>query len=82
MLIITNPKEKGIKYYKRKAIVLTARVHPGEIPGSFAIEGLLKELVSNSHIAQMLRSRYIFYIIPMLNPDGVMAGNSRTSMIG
>ncbi len=30
----------------------------------------------------MLRDRYIFYIVPMLNPDGVIIGNFRTSYSG
>lgn len=30
----------------------------------------------------MLRASFIFYVIPMLNPDGVVAGNFRTSYSG
>lgn len=30
----------------------------------------------------MLRDRYVFYIVPMLNPDGVVIGNFRTSYSG
>ena len=29
-----------------------------------------------------LRNAYNFYIVPMVNPDGVFFGNHRTSIIG
>ena len=30
----------------------------------------------------MLRQKLIFKIIPMLNPDGVIIGNTRTTLLG
>jgi cytosolic carboxypeptidase protein 2/3 len=79
-LIITAPKSQGLELYKRKAIVITCRVHPGETAGSCVMEGILEYLVSVS--ASELRGIYIFYIIPMLNPDGVVCGNSRCGLMG
>jgi len=32
--------------------------------------------------AQMLRDNFVFKIIPMLNPDGVINGNYRCSLAG
>ena len=32
--------------------------------------------------AKILRDKFIFKIIPMLNPDGVICGNYRCSLIG
>ena len=34
------------------------------------MEGLLENLDQDSILSQTLRSKYIFYIVPMLNPDG------------
>ena len=67
---------------KKRAIVLTARVHPGESNSSFIMEGIIKFLTSNSKEAKVLRQNYIFKIIPMLNPDGVIYGNYRCSLLG
>lgn len=39
-------------------------------------------ILSNDPVAVMLRRKLIFMIIPMLNPDGVIAGNSRGDLIG
>jgi cytosolic carboxypeptidase protein 2/3 len=39
-------------------------------------------LLSTSIIANMLRDKFIFKIIPMINPDGVILGNNRASFIG
>ena len=59
---------------QKKTIVLTGRVHPGETPSSFILHGLMEFLVSNDPTARQLRRGFIFYIIPMLNPDGVFHG--------
>ena len=32
--------------------------------------------------SNILRSMFVFYIVPMLNPDGVVVGNFRTSYSG
>jgi hypothetical protein len=32
--------------------------------------------------AQLLRENFVFKIVPMMNPDGVIVGNYRTSLIG
>ena len=37
-------------------------------------------LNKNDNIVDYLREKCVFYIIPMINPDGVFWGNSRTSL--
>lgn len=46
------------------------------------MEGLIKYLVSSEPTAVVLRDRYVFKIVPMLNPDGVIIGNYRCSLSG
>jgi murein tripeptide amidase MpaA len=82
MLIVTNfasiPEEIAV----RKAVILTSRVHPGESNASYMMQGLIDYLVSDDEKAQFLRDSYVFKIIPMLNPDGVIVGNYRCSLVG
>lgn len=59
---------------EKKYIVLSARVHPGESNSSWVMRGLLFHLTSTHPNAQFLRDRFVFKIIPMLNPDGVIHG--------
>ena len=61
---------------------MTGRVHPGESNSSFVAEGFLEFLCGDDPSAELLRKKYIFYVIPMINPDGVVAGNYRTSLFG
>ena len=50
--------------------------------GSWMCQGLIKFLLSEQPQAILLRDVCIFKIIPMLNPDGVICGNYRTSLVG
>lgn len=58
----------------RPYVVLTARVHPGESNASWVLKGTLEFLRSSDPVAESLRDAYIFKVIPMLNPDGVING--------
>ena len=55
-------------------IFLSCRVHPGESNASWVMKGTVEHLLSNSKEAIALRDTYIFKIVPMLNPDGVVNG--------
>jgi len=46
------------------------------------LQGFIEFLISNSKGALKLRKMANFYIIPMVNPDGVIIGNTRTSAAG
>jgi len=66
----------------RPHIVISSRVHPGEVPASFMMRGVLELLLSDAEEAHVLRRRFIFVILPMLNPDGVASGNGRANNAG
>ncbi|KAJ8262796.1 hypothetical protein COCON_G00152530 [Conger conger] len=66
----------------RPYVFLTARVHPGETNASWVMKGTLEFLMSCTAAAQSLREAFIFKIVPMLNPDGVINGNHRCSLSG
>ncbi|NXD74406.1 CBPC2 carboxypeptidase, partial [Eolophus roseicapillus] len=66
----------------KRAVVLSARAHPGESGGSWAMRGCLDFLLSACADARLLRRLFVFMVVPMLNPDGVVVGNSRCSLSG
>ncbi|XP_023384774.1 cytosolic carboxypeptidase 4 [Pteropus vampyrus] len=68
------------QFRQRPYQVITARVHPGESNASWVMKGTLEFLVSDDPVARLLRENFIFKIIPMLNPDGVINGNHRCSL--
>lgn len=63
-------------------MILTCRIHPGETNSSWIMEGLLDYLLSDEQGARILREKFVFKIVPMLNPDGVIVGNYRCSLAG
>ncbi|XP_074049735.1 cytosolic carboxypeptidase 3 isoform X3 [Macrotis lagotis] len=81
VLTITTPL-KNTEIRKRKVVILTARVHPGETNSSWIMKGFLDYILGDSSDAQLLRDIFIFKVIPMLNPDGVIVGNYRCSLAG
>ena len=82
MVIITNFKSEPEKIAERPAIILSGRVHPGESNASWIMEGLLDFVAGDDLEAAALRERFVFKIVPMLNPDGVIVGNYRCSLSG
>uniref|UniRef100_A0A8C5ELS2 Cytosolic carboxypeptidase 1 n=1 Tax=Gouania willdenowi TaxID=441366 RepID=A0A8C5ELS2_GOUWI len=66
----------------RPLIFLSARVHPGETNASWVMKGTMEFLMGSSLLAVSLREAFIFKIVPMLNPDGVINGNHRCSLSG
>ena len=85
-LSTTSNTHNSIQYYpekdKRKGIVLIARQHPGETVSSFVMKGAIEFLMGNSEESKKLRQLYMIRVVPMMNPDGVLVGNSRTSFAG
>ncbi|KAB0349223.1 hypothetical protein FD754_014080, partial [Muntiacus muntjak] len=78
----SNYYEHICQFRNRPYVFLSARVHPGETNASWVMKGTLEYLMSNNPTAQSLRESYIFKIVPMLNPDGVINGNHRCSLSG
>ena len=95
---IITPKSNNYSYFKnnyennnnnsshildeRKAVIIIGRQHPGETVGSYVVKGMYDFLMGDSDEAKKLREIYVFKIVPMMNPDGVLVGNSRTSFAG
>jgi len=67
---------------RKKCLFVVARQHPGESNGSYVLEGFLKWLCSDYPEAVRLRATTVVKVVPMLNPDGVILGNFRTSICG
>ena len=82
MLIITNFLSTQDQIADRKCVIISGRVHPGESNSSFVMEGLVETLLGDEKEAKILRDTFVFKIVPMLNPDGVIVGNYRCSLAG
>ena len=54
----------------------------GETPSSYVCQGVIDFLVSSHPVARVLRDYLVFKVVPMLNPDGVVLGNYRCSLMG
>ncbi len=77
MLTITDP---SVDNEEKICVIAIGRLHPGESNGSHAVEGFINYAVSEE--AREIRKQTVFKIIPMINPDGVIFGNYRTSLSG
>eukprot|EP01042_Synura_sphagnicola_P014153 gene14153-17917_t len=67
----------------KEVVLVSARVHPGEVPAQHTFKGVLSLLMDpDDQTARELRARYVFKLIPMLNPDGVFRGHFRMDQHG
>ncbi|GLC39944.1 hypothetical protein PLESTB_001819000 [Pleodorina starrii] len=82
LLTITDWSSPLEAVRQRECIFITARVHPGETCASWLMQGMLEFLCSSDPAAVTLRNSFVFKLVPMLNPDGVVNGNYRCSLAG
>jgi hypothetical protein len=70
-------------FENKEIIFVSSRVHPGETCASYVMDGFVDFLLlKNNELAIKLREKYVFKILPMLNPDGVARGHYRMDTRG
>jgi len=67
---------------ERLGIWVTSRQHAAETCASFFLDGFMEWVLSEDEAAKSLLSRASIHVAPMLNPDGVVAGNYRDNARG
>lgn len=63
-------------------VFLRARAHPWEPGGNWVVEGLVRRLLSGDADARKFLERYVVYILPLANKDGVAMGRTRFNLKG
>ena len=75
--------ERARSFGGKPIFLLTSRVHPGETPAQHVFDGCLAFLLHPTDPrAAALRRRFVFKLIPMINPDGVYRGHYRSDTRG
>ncbi len=72
----------GIPDTEKHRIYIHARTHPGEIQSFEVTNEIINLLLNDTEIGNFLRTRCIFHIIPMYNPDGVELEYARENANG
>eukprot|EP01012_Entosiphon_sulcatum_P022026 TRINITY_DN2692_c0_g1_i1.p1 TRINITY_DN2692_c0_g1~~TRINITY_DN2692_c0_g1_i1.p1 ORF type:complete len:1037 (-),score=130.16 TRINITY_DN2692_c0_g1_i1:1003-3705(-) len=83
LLTITDLVSGTVPISERQICFVSSRVHPGEPSASWMCKGLIDFLLDNNNEqSKYLRQHFVWKIVPMLNPDGVVNGNYRCSLAG
>jgi murein tripeptide amidase MpaA len=67
---------------RKEIIILLGRQHPPEVSGALAMRPFVSTLLDDTQLAREFRERYQLIILPLLNPDGVVAGHWRHNVNG
>lgn len=64
-------KSRPPSFPEKEVVFVSARVHPGEVPAQHTFKGILDMLLDKKDLrSKELRKRFVFKLIPLLNPDG------------
>jgi predicted deacylase len=64
------------------AVAIVGRQHPPEITGTMALMEFVETLAGPSDLATEFRQSFEVLVVPLMNPDGVAAGNWRHNLHG
>lgn len=67
---------------QHEVVFLIGRQHPPEVTGAFAMRSFVDAVMSDSELARSFRDRFSVVVVPLINPDGVVAGHWRHNMNG
>lgn len=82
-ILLPQGGPRPLLFPKKKYVFVSARVHPGETPGQFVLEGIVEFLMRRDDArAQVFRDLFVVKVVPMLNPDGVARGHYRADING
>lgn len=59
----------------RRAMLVTCRHHAVETMASYLLEGLIEEALSDSPAGRAFRDRFVLYVVPFVDKDGVEKGD-------
>lgn len=75
---------KEIRYFtigkakkKKPSVVIISRQHPPEVTGYLAMQQFVNELLSGNKQSKKYRRKFVTYVMPLMNPDGVDNGHWR-----
>jgi predicted deacylase len=77
MLEVVTDETKDKPY-----VVLIGRQHPPEVTGALALMPFVEETLSQDKLSTAFLEKFNLLIVPLVNPDGVVAGNWRFNMGG
>jgi cytosolic carboxypeptidase protein 6 len=61
----------------KKMMLVISRQHPPEVTGYFAMQAFVEKIADKSKLSKNFRKDWTVYVVPLMNPDGVDAGNWR-----
>lgn len=61
-VVTVTSRASAVEDKTKRAVVVTARVHPGETNGSWMMEGFLDFLLGDSDDARLLRDTFVFKV--------------------
>lgn len=64
------------------AVAIVGRQHPPEVTGSMALMEFVETIAGPSELAREFRQAFETSVVPLMNPDGVAAGNWRHNLHG